>query len=40
MEATNLAELYELPLLDWTSIETRLRAGVSQAPGTVTRAAR
>jgi PPOX class probable F420-dependent enzyme len=34
MEATNLAELYQLPLLDWTGIETRLGAGVSQAPGT------
>jgi PPOX class probable F420-dependent enzyme len=33
MEATNLAERYRLPLLDWTSIETRLGAGVSQAPG-------
>jgi PPOX class probable F420-dependent enzyme len=34
MEATNLAELYQTPLLDWTRIETRLQAGVSQAPGT------
>jgi PPOX class probable F420-dependent enzyme len=34
MEATNLAELYQTPLLDWTRIETRLRAGVNQAPGT------
>jgi PPOX class probable F420-dependent enzyme len=34
MEATNLAERYHLPLLDWTTIETRLEAGVSQAPGT------
>jgi PPOX class probable F420-dependent enzyme len=34
MEATNLAELYRSPLLDWASIEARLRAGLSQAPGT------
>ena len=34
MEATNLAELYHSPLLDWASIEARLRAGLSQAPGT------
>jgi PPOX class probable F420-dependent enzyme len=34
MEATNLAGLYHLPLLDWARIETRLEAGLSQAPGT------
>jgi pyridoxamine 5'-phosphate oxidase-like protein len=34
MEATNLADLYHLPLLDWSRIETRLQAGVTQAPGT------
>ena len=34
MEATNLADLYQLPLLDWARIETRLDAGLSQAPGT------
>jgi hypothetical protein len=34
MEATNLAELYHSPLLDWAPIEARLRAGLSQAPGT------
>jgi PPOX class probable F420-dependent enzyme len=34
MEATNLADLYQTPLLDWTRIETRLQAGVSQAPDT------
>jgi PPOX class probable F420-dependent enzyme len=34
MEATNLAELYQTPLLDWGAIERRLDAGVSQAPGT------
>ncbi len=33
MEATNLAELYKSPPLDWARIETRLRAGLSQAPG-------
>ena len=34
MEATNLAGLYHLPLLDWAPIEARLRAGLSQVPGT------
>jgi PPOX class probable F420-dependent enzyme len=34
MEATNLANLYNLPLLDWSRIEARLAAGLSQAPGT------
>jgi len=34
MEATNLADLYHSPLLDWAAIEERLRAGLSQAPGT------
>jgi PPOX class probable F420-dependent enzyme len=34
MEATNLGELYQTPLLDWARIETRLGAGVSQAPDT------
>ena len=34
MEATNLAELYHLPLLDWTRIAGRLGRAVSQAPGT------
>lgn len=33
MEATNLADLYQLPLLDWASIEDKLRSGVDQAPG-------
>lgn len=32
MEATNLADLYELPLLDWARIEACLDQGVSQAP--------
>jgi len=34
MKATNLADLYNSPLLDWSAIESRLRAGLSQAPGT------
>jgi hypothetical protein len=33
VEATNLAHLYELPLLDWARIEARLEEGLSQAPG-------
>jgi PPOX class probable F420-dependent enzyme len=33
MEAINLADLYQTPLLDWSRIEDRLAAGVSQAPG-------
>ena len=33
-EAKNLADLYELPLLDWDNIAVRLAAGVAQAPGT------
>jgi PPOX class probable F420-dependent enzyme len=34
MEAINLADLYELPPLDWGPIEARLDQGVSQAPDT------
>ncbi len=34
METTNLADLYDLPAMDWTSVETRLGAGFTQAPGT------
>ena len=34
MEATNLADLYQLPLLDWSAIRAGLEAGLSQAPGT------
>ncbi len=34
MEAKNLADLYDLPLVDWGLIESRLRNGLSQAPGT------
>jgi hypothetical protein len=33
-EAKNLADLYELPLLDWDSVAVCLAAGVTQAPGT------
>lgn len=32
-EAKNLADLYELPVLDWAIIEKRLDQGVEQAPG-------
>jgi PPOX class probable F420-dependent enzyme len=32
MDATNLADLYGTPLLDWSSIRTRLDQGVSQGP--------
>ena len=34
VRATNLADLYELPLLDWGPIEARLDQGMTQAPGT------
>ncbi|MBL7629142.1 pyridoxamine 5'-phosphate oxidase family protein [Frankia sp. CN6] len=34
MEAINLADLYDSPLLDWSGIEDRLGAGLTQAPGT------
>jgi hypothetical protein len=34
MQATNLADLYGLPLVDWSTIEQRLALGVTQAPGT------
>lgn len=33
MDATNLAELYHLPLLDWAAIQARLDNGLPQAPG-------
>jgi len=29
MDATNLAGLYDLPLMDWARIEARLDAGLS-----------
>jgi PPOX class probable F420-dependent enzyme len=34
MKARNLADLYDLPLMDWGRIEARLSAGLTQAPGT------
>ena len=34
MRATNLANLYHLPLLEWSRIEDRLGQGLTQAPGT------
>jgi PPOX class probable F420-dependent enzyme len=34
MEATNLADSYQLPLLDWASIENNLGADLTQAPDT------
>jgi pyridoxine/pyridoxamine 5'-phosphate oxidase len=34
MDAKNLADLYELPLLEWARIESRLDQGVTQAPQT------
>ena len=33
VDATNLADLYDLPLLDWAPIRDRLAEGVAQAPG-------
>jgi hypothetical protein len=33
MDATNLAEPYGLPLLEWADIAARLDAGLPQAPG-------
>lgn len=33
MSATNLAELYDLPTLDWSMVTARLDAGFAQAPG-------
>jgi Pyridoxamine 5'-phosphate oxidase len=34
MDAKNLADLYELPLIEWARIESRLDRGVTQAPQT------
>jgi hypothetical protein len=34
VEATNLADLYRTPLLDWVRVKARLDLGVSQAPDT------
>src|SRR5579863_8009194 len=33
MQATNLADRYGLPLVEWSSVEARLDRGVNQAPG-------
>jgi hypothetical protein len=33
MDARNLADLYDLPLVDWDLITRRLERGVGQAPG-------
>ena len=33
-EAKNLADLYDLPLVDWSAVTARLDQGVTQAPGT------
>ena len=34
MDATNLADLYGTPLLDWNVVRARLDQGLSQAPDT------
>src|SRR5258708_28998438 len=34
MEATNLADIYGTPLVQWAKIEDRLEGGLTQAPGT------
>lgn len=34
MEATNLADLYDLPIVDWAAVTARLEQGLTQAPGT------
>jgi Pyridoxamine 5'-phosphate oxidase len=34
MDAKNLADLYDLPLMDWARIERRLERGMTQAPDT------
>lgn len=34
MRAKNLADLYDLPLVDWAAITARLEQGLTQAPGT------
>jgi len=34
MDAVNLGERYDLPLLEWPSIANRLERGMTQAPGT------
>ena len=34
MEARNLADLYDLPIVDWALVRDRLDQGIDQAPGT------
>ena len=34
MEAKNLGDLYDLPLVDWSMVTNRLAEGMSQAPST------
>ena len=34
MDAKNLADLYDLPLVEWSAITSRLDDGLTQAPGT------
>ncbi len=34
VEAKNLADLYELPTVEWAAVTARLDRGVTQAPGT------
>jgi hypothetical protein len=33
LDARNLADLYELPLMDWSAITARMDRGISQEPG-------
>ena len=33
MNAKNLADLYHLPLVEWSAVEAQLNAGMTQAPG-------
>jgi pyridoxamine 5'-phosphate oxidase-like protein len=34
METRNLADLYDLPAVDWSAVTARLEADITQAPGT------
>jgi Pyridoxamine 5'-phosphate oxidase len=34
MDVANLADLYNLPPLEWAPIQARLESGISQGPGT------
>ena len=38
MEAKNLGELYDLPLMDWPAIEARLEQPITMAPDKIGRA--